>query len=163
MLSIHLDDEVVGSRDEQVGAVGSEQAEERIDCRVVDGVYLAYNFASTLVDDLKANDSSPREFLSIGVYVLAWEVDIATRQLAYTLLRVDIGEAHECRFVVLKAIFVEEERHEDAVDVENEVVGIYAVEDVIVEVERHLAVHTVRFAYLTYLIYCFFLYHFFVS
>ena len=33
----------------------------------------------------------------------------------------------------------------------------------IMPLNPNLAVHAVRFAYLTYLIYCFFLYHFFVS
>ena len=85
--------------------------------------------------------------------MLTREVDIAAGKLANTLLRVDVGKAYKRCLVVLEAVLVEEEWHEYAVNLKNEVVGVYTVEDIVVEVERHLAVYAVRLAYLTYFIY----------
>ena len=152
-LSVHLHDELVGGRNEQLVAVGSEQTEERVDCRIVNRFNLTDNSARSVVNNLEADDGSPRELVGICVDMLTREVDIAASKLASTLLRVDIGKAYKRRLVVLEAVFVEEEWHEYAVNLKNEVVGVYTVEDIVVEVERHLAVYAVRLANLTYFIY----------
>ena len=92
--------------------------------------------------------------------MLTREIHIAARKVACLVLSVDVGKAHECCLVGLETVLVDEERHKYAVHIENEVVGIGAVEHVIVEMKRHLAIHAMRFAYLAYTVDSFFLYHY---
>ena len=91
--------------------------------------------------------------------MLAWKVHIASCQGTGLVLCGHIFKPYESRLVRLKAVLVHKERHQNAVHVENEIVGVGTVEHVVVEVERHFAVNSVRFAYASDFIYSFFLYH----
>ena len=56
-------------------------------------------------------------------------------ELAGLFLGVDAAEFHLCRGIAAEAVFLDEEGDEDAVDLDDEVVGVESVEDVVVEVE----------------------------
>ena len=91
--------------------------------------------------------------------MLAGEIDLSSCELTCLILRGDVAELDESRLVVLESVFVHEERHEYAVNVKDEIFGVCTVEDVVIKVERHLAVHTVRLADASDAIDCFFTYH----
>ena len=76
----------------------------------------------------------------------AWEIDVATGEFLCALLGIDVAELNEADGIVAETVFLHEKRYEDAIDVEHEIVGIDAVEDVIVELERHLAFDSVGLA-----------------
>ena len=80
------------------------------------------------------------------------EVDVAARQLGGPLLGVDVLELHQGHTIAAEAVLLNEEGHEDAVDLEHQVVGIDAVEHVVVEEERHFALHAVGLAQPAYLV-----------
>ena len=99
------------------------------------------------IDDAEANDLCPGEFAIVVVgYLAAQEVDVGACELSGLLLRADVAEGYERRRVAAEAVLLHEERHEDAVDFEDEVFRVGAVEDVVGEVECHLALHAVRLA-----------------
>ena len=87
------------------------------------------------------------------------EKDLATRIVACLLLSVDVLKLHEHILIVLEAILLQIERHEDAIDVEHQILSIHSVENIIGDGESYLALHTMRFAQLTYLIYFVSSYH----
>ena len=74
------------------------------------------------------------------------EEDGAAGELARLLLGGDVAEAHECRLVAAEPVFLHEERHEDTIDLENEIVGLSTVENIVGEMEQHLAFHAVWLA-----------------
>ena len=112
---------------------------------------------------MKAHNGSPRQRIGIRVAMFAWEVHIASGQCAGLVLCGHIFKPYKSRLVRLETVLVHKERHENAVHVENEIVGVGTVEHVVVEVERHFAVNSVRFAYASDFIYSFFLYHIIVK
>ena len=73
-------------------------------------------------------------------------VDVASCQFLGTLLCVDVAELDQADTVVAEAVLFQEEWYQNAINVENQIVGIYAVEDVVSKLERHLAFDTVRLA-----------------
>ena len=62
----------------------------------------------------------------------------------------------------LEPVLLEEERHEDAVNHQYEVVGVNTVEHVVAEHQRDFALHTVRLTYPAYLVDFFCSYHFLI-
>ena len=74
---------------------------------------------------------------------VAGEIDITACQFAGTFLSVDTLELHQGCRVTAETVFLDKKRYEDAIDVEDEVVGINTVEDIIVEEERDLSPDTV--------------------
>ena len=102
----------------------------------------------------------PREFtVFIGWHLTAQEVHVAACQLASLLLCVDVAESHQRGFVAAEAILFHEERHEDTVDFQDEVFRFSPIEDIVAEMEEHLAFHAMRLADASYLVDIFFLNH----
>ena len=84
---------------------------------------------------------------------MAREKDLTSGIVARLLLRINILELHEHILIVLEAILLQIERHQDAIDVENEIFGIHTIKDIIGDGKGYLALHSMRLAQLTYLIY----------
>jgi len=152
VFGVDVDDEVVVGRDEAAVL----QFEEDVGGGVVDGGdgpddqivghSVGGGFSVAIVDDGEAHEGCQGEVV-VGLFgECAWEIDVATGEFLCALLSVDVAELNEANGVVAEAVFLHEERHEDAVDVEHEIVGIDAVEDVVVELERHLAFDSVGLA-----------------
>ena len=70
-----------------------------------------------------------------------------------------MSELHNGGGVAAETVFLHEERHEDAVYHQHEVVSIDAVEDIVVEEKGNLPLHAVGLAQFTNLIDFFFLNH----
>ena len=78
------------------------------------------------------------------------EEDFASHKELHVVGRVVVEELQECRRVAAEAIFLKEERNEDAIDADEEVLSLGTVPDIVREVERHFAFHAVRPSYLSY-------------
>ena len=152
MFGVDIDDEVVVGRDEAAVL----QFEEDVGGGVVDGGdgpddrivghSVGGGFSVAIVDDGEAYEGRQGEVV-VGLFgECAWEKDVATGEFLCALLGVDVAEFNETDCVVAETVFLHEEGYEDAVDVEHEIVGINAVEDVVVKLERHLAFDSVGFA-----------------
>ena len=90
---------------------------------------------------------------------VAREIDVTTRQFAGTLLGIDIAELDESQIAVAKTVVVHKERHEDAIDLEHQILRLHTVEDVVVEMERHLSLYAMSLTQAAYLKNVFSLYH----
>ena len=176
---VDVDDEVVVGGDE--GAVlqfeedvgggvvdGGDDADDRIVRRCVGGGAfvgrcVGGGFAAANIDDGKTDERCQRE-VGVGLFGEgSGEVYVAAGEFLCALLGVDVAEFDQADGVVAETVFLHEEGYEDAVDVEHEIVGIDAVEDVVVELERHLAFDSVGFAQAADLIYFFLLNHIFLD
>ncbi len=87
------------------------------------------------------------------------KIHLAAGIVASLLLRIDILKLHQYVLIVLKTVLLYIERHEDAVDVEHQILGIHTVENIICNGEGYLALHAMRLSQLTYLIYVVTSYH----
>ena len=142
MFGVDIDDEVVVGRDEAAVL----QFEEDVGGGVVNGGNYPDGETVRRRHDGEANEGCQRQVV-VGLFSeCAWEIDVATGEFLCALLSVDVAELNEANGVVAETIFLHEKRYEDAVDVEHEIVGIDAVEDVVVELERHLAFDSVGLA-----------------
>ena len=74
-----------------------------------------------------------------GVRIIHGNTDQATG----VLFRIDVGKLDECRFVVFETIFFKEERDENAVQQEHNIVHLTAVESIVGELEFHFALDAV--------------------
>ena len=136
-----------------VAIIGSN-LEEHILGSVVDTIKATDGLAGIGIDNHIAYYLRQRHFASIcRVGKTTREEDSATCDVASLLLSVDTFKLHESCLVATKTIYLEEERYEDAIYVKKQIVGIHTGEDVVVEISRHLAFHTMRLTYGTYFIY----------
>jgi hypothetical protein len=77
---------------------------------------------------------------------------LAARIGTHLFLRIDVLELHQHILVVLKPVFLYIERHQDAVDVENEIIGIHTVEHIVGNGKGDFSLHAVGLSQLAYLI-----------
>ena len=91
--------------------------------------------------------------------MLAREIDIATNVFASLLHRVDVAELYQYESVGTETIFLHEEGYEDAINVEDEIIGINTVKHIVIDLHRQLALHSVGLAHTSYLIYLLATYH----
>ena len=89
----------------------------------------------------------------------AWEEHVATGEFAGTLLRIDVAELNQHDLIALESVLFHEERHEDSVNGQHEILGIHAVEDIVIDLHRELALYAMGLPYPTNLIYFLFFYH----
>ena len=87
------------------------------------------------------------------------EVHVTACQLVGPLLGIHILKLHQGHRVGTETILLDKERHQYAVKLQDEVVGIHAVENVIVELQRHLTPHAVGLAQTAYTVDFFLLNH----
>ena len=83
------------------------------------------------------------------------ELDLAPGSFAGRLLCVDALEFHQGIAVGLETVLLDEERYENIVDAENQIVSIHTVEHIIIEEETDFPSYAVRLAELAYSIYVF--------
>ena len=144
LLSVGVDvgNELVGGWDES----SVLQFEQNVLGGIVNGGNLANDLTVRGFYYIEAHERRQGQ-LTFGFFCQgAWEIDIAPRQLRSTLLGVHIAKLNQSQRVVAEAILFHKERYENAVDFQNEVIGISGVEDIVVKLERHLAFHTMSLA-----------------
>ena len=126
---------------------------------VVDVLNHANAFVGGSINDAEAHQHGENRHFVLSSGEVAGEIDVASRQLAGSLLSVHITELDKGQVAVAKAVFLHKERYQDAVDLQYQILALHAVENVVVEMEGHLALHAVRLAQTPYLKYLFFLNH----
>ena len=133
--------------------------EEEIEGRIIYTVECSNQLSTYGIHQVETDDFCPSHVLSVAIRKMTREKDLATRIVACLLLGVDVLKLHEHILIVLEAILLQIERYEDAIDVEHQILSIHSVENIIGDGESNLALHTMRFAQLTYLIYFVSSYH----
>ena len=98
--------------------------------------------------------------LGVGCWVLvAFEIDNTVGEFACLVLRVDAFEFDEGSIIVSETVFLKEKWHKNPFGLDDDMIGIGAVEHVVVEHEVHFSFHTVGFPDASYGIYLLLLDH----
>ena len=111
------------------------------------------------IDEMESDDFRPSHVLPIAIRQMTREEDLTARIVASLLLGVDVLKLHQHRVIVLESVFLHIEWYKNAINVENQVLGIHSVEDIIGNGKGNLSLHTMRLAQLTYFIYVVTSYH----
>ena len=140
----HVDvrDEVVVGGDEQPVL----KFEQDVGSLVVNGSNTANGLFPFCIHDLEAYQTAQGGNGVCFVCQGAWEVDITACQLGCLLLGVYIAELHQTDAVVAEPVFFHEKRYKNAINVQHQIVCVCLVEDVIVKLERHFPLDTMRLA-----------------
>ena len=146
-LLVNAFNQLLGSRDERA----VRKAEQNVHRALVDTFYDAHLPARSGIDNGEAHKEGIRQHVVVTVLgQVAGEVNVGVGQLAGTLLTVHALQLQQGRAVRAESVFLDEERHQYAVDFQHDVVGVGAVEYVVVELKRHLAVYAVSLAQTAY-------------
>ena len=143
-------DEVGIGRQHHAASVGCLHFKKGVDGSVVYRLDGTHGLSVGGIDDLVAYDLGYGE-RRVGVLVsqLAREEHLTACELSGSVGSVNILPFDKRRLVGAETVGLKEERHEQTVDLHKHIVGIDAVEDVVVEEECHLALHAMRLAQAT--------------
>jgi hypothetical protein len=134
--------EVIGGRDESAVF----KAEEDVERAVVDGGDAPDGLATLRLENVEANNGRPRETVFGVVCEFTGKIDIASSEFPRTFLTVDAFEFYDGCGIVTETVFLDKERYEDAINVEDEIIGFDTVKHIIVERERDIPLDTMAFA-----------------
>ena len=147
---VDASDEILGSGDERAIV----ETEEHVGRAVVDAGYAAYMPAACGIDQVEPGKVGPCVAVAfVAVGLAAKEVDVTIGKLACPLHGVDVLKLDEGGGIGAEAVFLHKERYEDAVDHQDETIGIDTVEDVVVDLHGYLAMHAVGLAQPSNLVY----------
>ena len=117
--------------------------EEHVHRRLVDSHYLA-QFACSGIVDTKAHEIRPRivDILIVG-HQRQGEVNFRTGILLHILYRIYVQELQQRGMLATETVLLQEERHQDAIHHQHQIVGIYPVPHIGSEGESYLSLHSV--------------------
>ena len=116
-LSVYMGDQFLGGWDQTTVF----QLEEGVQRRVIHRGDRSGYCLRLGINQLITNDFSPGDMLAILVGEFAREIDLAARQFLGAFQGINAVEFHQGVGIALETVFLEEKRHEYAVDVEDEI------------------------------------------